>query len=273
VGRLARRNFFEQRPRPSLQLAAAWPPNGFRAQVGGVITQLNLRLDFVVLTLMTGPAVLVSMPWRPSFAELIRILGMALTYVFYPKFAKDGRSQALENARRLLPEGGPADRGPARSALARVRLRYSCVLRIRLRFSGHSGRASSSWDSRSTEVAGVIKRLPVWSRASRDLTPSRWLPGWWQLSSSTSSHSPVRDGWCSYCLRHCLSDERARLVAFFWWLGRPIELFCGNRKDSRARRARTLDDAPAETNRRPPRGWTSGTIRWPGEPISSVGER
>jgi len=62
---------------------------------------------------------------------------MALTYVFYPKFAKDGRSQALENARRLLRRR-PADRGllvPLWLASASL----FCVLRIRFRFSGHSG--------------------------------------------------------------------------------------------------------------------------------------
>jgi O-antigen/teichoic acid export membrane protein len=102
--RLVRRNFFRTATRPSLQLARRVASYGFRAQVGGVITQLNLRLDFVVLTLMTGPAVLGIYAVASKFAELIRILGMALTYVFYPKFAKDGRSRALENARRLLPK-------------------------------------------------------------------------------------------------------------------------------------------------------------------------
>jgi O-antigen/teichoic acid export membrane protein len=39
-----------------------------------------------------------------KFAELIRILGMALQYVFYPKFAGDGPARAVASARRLLPK-------------------------------------------------------------------------------------------------------------------------------------------------------------------------
>jgi len=46
--------------------------------------------------------------------------------------------------------------------------------------------------------------------------------------------------------RHCLSDERARPGAFSGGSAAPIELFWGTGKTHRARRARTLDDAPAE---------------------------
>jgi O-antigen/teichoic acid export membrane protein len=41
-----------------------------------------------------------------KFAELIRILGMALQYVFYPEFAKAGRERAAATARKLLPKFG-----------------------------------------------------------------------------------------------------------------------------------------------------------------------
>jgi len=104
--RLARREFFRPGTRPSLRLARRVAAYGFRGQVGGVMSQLNLRLDYIVLTVLTGPAVVGVYVVASKFAELVRILGMALTYVFYPKFAKDGRARAAENARRLIPKAG-----------------------------------------------------------------------------------------------------------------------------------------------------------------------
>ncbi len=104
--RLVRRQFFRAATRPSLQLGRRVAAYGLRGQVGGVMSQLNLRLDFILLTLLTGPAVLGIYAVASKFAELIRILGMALTYVSYPKFAKETRSRAIENARRLIPKAG-----------------------------------------------------------------------------------------------------------------------------------------------------------------------
>jgi O-antigen/teichoic acid export membrane protein len=102
--RLVRRHFFGTATRPSLELARRVASYGLRAQLGGVMTQLNLRLDFVLLTLLAGPAVLGVYAVASKFAELIRILGMALTYVFYPKFAREGRSRSVADVRRLIPK-------------------------------------------------------------------------------------------------------------------------------------------------------------------------
>jgi O-antigen/teichoic acid export membrane protein len=102
--RLARRRFFRTLTRPSLRLARRIAHYGMRAQVGGVMTQLNLRLDFVILTLLTGPAVVGVYAVASKFAELVRILGMALTYVFYPRFARERRVRAAENVRALIPK-------------------------------------------------------------------------------------------------------------------------------------------------------------------------
>jgi O-antigen/teichoic acid export membrane protein len=101
--RLARRGFFRTIWRPSVPLARRVAAYGLRGQVGGVMSLLNLRLDFILLTLLTGPAVLGVYAVASKFAELIRIPGMALQYVFYPKFAKESRAQAAESVRRLLP--------------------------------------------------------------------------------------------------------------------------------------------------------------------------
>jgi O-antigen/teichoic acid export membrane protein len=104
--RLARRGFFRHASRPSLQLARRIAGYGLRGQVGGVMSLLNLRLDFILLSALTGPAVLGVYAVASKFAELIRILGMALQYVFYPAFAKQGTARAAANARRLIPRFG-----------------------------------------------------------------------------------------------------------------------------------------------------------------------
>jgi len=106
--RLAYRGFFRAAARPSVGLARRIASYGLRGQLGGVMSQLNLRLDFVLLSAFMGPAVLGVYAVASKFAELIRLLGMALTYVFYPKFAADGLSRAVKTARRLMPKVGIA---------------------------------------------------------------------------------------------------------------------------------------------------------------------
>lgn len=102
--RLTTRGFFRGVGRPSAVLARRLAGYGMRAQVGGIITQLNLRLDFVILSVIAGPAVLGIYAIASKFAELVKILGMALSYVLYPRFTKDGPRDAIRRARRLLPK-------------------------------------------------------------------------------------------------------------------------------------------------------------------------
>ena len=104
--RLARRGFFRHASRPSLQLARRIAGYGLRGQVGGVMSLLNLRLDFILLSALAGPAVLGVYAVASKFAELVRILGMALQYVSYPAFAKQGKARAAASARRLMPRFG-----------------------------------------------------------------------------------------------------------------------------------------------------------------------
>jgi O-antigen/teichoic acid export membrane protein len=103
--RLARNGFF-QPARPSLRLARRVAAYGLRGQVGGVMSQLNLRLDFILLTVLTGPAVVGVYAVASKFAELIRIFGMAWTYVFYPKFARERSSHTADNLRTLMRTAG-----------------------------------------------------------------------------------------------------------------------------------------------------------------------
>src|SRR5205085_947191 len=102
-GRLVRRSFFRDVQRPSFALARDIAAYGTRAQVGTVMSQLNLRLDFILLNVITGPALLGVYAVASKFAELVRILGMSLSYVLYPKFAREGRARAQANARRIIP--------------------------------------------------------------------------------------------------------------------------------------------------------------------------
>jgi len=70
------------------------------------MTLLNLRLDFIVLQLMAGPAVLGVYAIASKVAELIKVPGMALTYVLYPLFARQGPVKAAASARRMMVRAG-----------------------------------------------------------------------------------------------------------------------------------------------------------------------
>jgi O-antigen/teichoic acid export membrane protein len=101
--RLHRHGFFAKAGRPSLALARRIGSYGLRGQVGGVVTLLNLRLDFVLLGIIAGPAVLGVYAVASKFAELVKVPAMALTYVLYPRFAREGR-EAAAHARAMMPK-------------------------------------------------------------------------------------------------------------------------------------------------------------------------
>jgi O-antigen/teichoic acid export membrane protein len=100
--RLARRGFFRGATAPSYRLAREVSVYGLRQQVGGVMTLLNLRLDFILLSLMAGPAVLGVYAIASKVAELLKIPGMALTYVLYPRYARLGPQAAAARVRSLM---------------------------------------------------------------------------------------------------------------------------------------------------------------------------
>ena len=112
-GRLVTRGFFRSAARPSSELARSVAGYGVRAQTGVVMTQLNLRLDFVVLSILAGPAVLGVYAIASKFAELVKLLGIALTYVLYPQFAREEPARAAARARRLIPKAGLLTAGVA----------------------------------------------------------------------------------------------------------------------------------------------------------------
>ena len=57
---------------------------------------------------MTGPAVLGVYAIASKYAELVKVLSLALSYVLYPKFAAEPLARAAQTARRMLPIAGGA---------------------------------------------------------------------------------------------------------------------------------------------------------------------
>jgi O-antigen/teichoic acid export membrane protein len=104
--RLVRRGLFRGAKPPSLALARRLCSYGMRGQVGGVMTLLNLRLDFMILSVMAGPAVLGVYAIASKFAELLKIPSVALTYVLYPEYSRIGPTAAASRARRHMRVAG-----------------------------------------------------------------------------------------------------------------------------------------------------------------------
>jgi O-antigen/teichoic acid export membrane protein len=104
--RLSRRDFFKSVGRPSLSLARRVASFGVRGQVGGVIALLNLRLDFAILGALAGPATLGTYAVASKYAELVRLLPLAIFWVFYPRYATDGHRVAARRAGQLIPRSG-----------------------------------------------------------------------------------------------------------------------------------------------------------------------
>ncbi len=88
--------------RPRRDLGTEVLTYGIRGQVGGMITLLNLRLDFAVLGAIAGPAVLGAYAVASKYAELLRLPGTALTWVCYPMLAGMPAAEATRQARRLV---------------------------------------------------------------------------------------------------------------------------------------------------------------------------
>lgn len=100
--------------RPDRALGTDVVTYGMRGQLGGLITLLNLRLDFAILGAMVGPAVLGTYAVASKYAELLRLPGTALTWVTYPQLAALDDLDAARRVRRLL---GPATVGVVAAAV------------------------------------------------------------------------------------------------------------------------------------------------------------
>ena len=90
--------------RPDRELATDMVRFGARSQVGGLVMLLNLRLDVIVLGLFAGPAPVGVYVVASKFAELLRLPALALSWVIYPRVAREGTAIMLRQAQRWLPK-------------------------------------------------------------------------------------------------------------------------------------------------------------------------
>jgi O-antigen/teichoic acid export membrane protein len=101
--RLARRGFLRGWQRPDRRLAAEICRYGLRGQVGGMLSLINLRLDVVILGALVGPGTLGVYAVASKYAELLRLPGLAVTYVLYPRLAVRDRAAAGRDVAALMP--------------------------------------------------------------------------------------------------------------------------------------------------------------------------
>jgi O-antigen/teichoic acid export membrane protein len=101
--RLARRGFLRGWKKPDPRLGAEICRYGLRGQVGGMLSLINLRLDVVILGALVGPGTLGVYAVASKYAELLRLPGLAITYVFYPRLAMRDRAAAGREVAVLLP--------------------------------------------------------------------------------------------------------------------------------------------------------------------------
>jgi lipopolysaccharide/colanic/teichoic acid biosynthesis glycosyltransferase len=104
--RLLRRGFLVEAARPSLQLARRIYAFGTRGQLGNLLGLLNLRLDFLFVSALAGPAALGIYAVASKYAEVLRVIPIAANWVLYPRFARADAAVAMATSRRLIPRAG-----------------------------------------------------------------------------------------------------------------------------------------------------------------------
>lgn len=106
--RLRRRGF--KRPGLSVDLTLAreiWT-FGMRGEVGSVLLLLNLRLDFLIVEAVAGPAALGIYAVASKYAELLRVPSDAALWVLYPHFARDHAANSATPPRLMMRRVGTA---------------------------------------------------------------------------------------------------------------------------------------------------------------------
>jgi O-antigen/teichoic acid export membrane protein len=102
LARLVATGFFHDWTAPSRTLVRPLLGFGARGQLGNLLWLMNLRLDFLILGALSGPAVLGMYSVASKFAELMRLPATALNYVLYPRFTRQRPEVAAREARHLL---------------------------------------------------------------------------------------------------------------------------------------------------------------------------
>ena len=103
VVRLAMRGYLRHWGRLDLRLAREICGYGIRGQVGGMLSLINLRLDVAILGALVGPGTLGVYAVASKYAELLRLPGLAVTYVLYPRLTARDRQDAARDVAALLP--------------------------------------------------------------------------------------------------------------------------------------------------------------------------
>jgi O-antigen/teichoic acid export membrane protein len=101
--RLARRGYRHGWGKPDLRLGREICGYGIRGQVGGMLSLINLRLDVAILGALVGPGTLGVYAVASKYAEMLRLPGLAVTYVLYPRLAARDRKDAAKAVAALLP--------------------------------------------------------------------------------------------------------------------------------------------------------------------------
>lgn len=101
--RLLRRGFVKNWQKPELALAKQICRYGLRGQIGGMLSLVNLRLDVAILGTLVGPGTLGVYAVASKYAELLRLPGLAITYVLYPRLATRERNEAGRDVASLMP--------------------------------------------------------------------------------------------------------------------------------------------------------------------------
>ena len=89
--------------KPDFRLAREICGYGIRGQIGGMLSLVNLRLDVAILGALVGPGTLGVYAVASKYAELLRLPGLAITYVLYPRLAARDREEASRAVVALLP--------------------------------------------------------------------------------------------------------------------------------------------------------------------------
>jgi O-antigen/teichoic acid export membrane protein len=102
MGRMAAKGFFGGWSRPTREAARELSSFGARGQLGNLLWLMNLRLDFLILGAIAGPATLGVYAVASKAAELMRLPATAANYVLYPRFSRLEPREAAKQSRHLL---------------------------------------------------------------------------------------------------------------------------------------------------------------------------
>ena len=173
--RLARRGYRRGWGRPDLRLAREICGYGIRGQVGGMLSLINLRLDVAILGALVGPGTLGVYAVASKYAELLRLPGLAVTYVLYPRLAARDREDAARAVAALLPRPWCSPRWPR----CRWRQRFRCCrMSTGPRSPAPCSRPTSSCSDSSAKAwrASSAPTCTAWAGQGLTLWPSgsRW---------------------------------------------------------------------------------------------------